>query len=142
MARLLSPFVRLSISATSEVYWDIFIPGLGPTLMAPGMWLIANSSWGRASKTSVDWLSAILAICSVEISGVGCPDSSRVALWITQGAHGAPGSVVAAAGATAVARETQVARARMRTARPRPPLRPNFLIWSRIPFLAFVWGPR
>src|SRR5215831_10455363 len=65
----------------SETYRETGSPGFAGTLMAPGMWLTAYSSNGRASK--------IVALCSakiwrsscVEISGVFWSGSIRVAWW-------------------------------------------------------------
>src|SRR5947208_13378224 len=68
-----------SISATSETYIDMGTPGLGATLSAPGMWLIAYSRNGRASSTRALLSARMCRSSSVETSAVGCPASPRTA---------------------------------------------------------------
>src|SRR5262249_54901627 len=37
---------------TSDTYMDMETPGLGATFSAPGTWLMANSRYGRVSRTT------------------------------------------------------------------------------------------
>ena len=64
------PPTTRSISAVSEIYIALDVPGFGATLTAPGMWLMANSKAGLASNTVALFSCSVRRSSSVEISGV------------------------------------------------------------------------
>src|SRR5215468_9549896 len=70
------------ISPASGTYCDIERPGLPRTLIAPGMWLIAYSLGGRASKTTALPVARMPRRSSVLISDVFWLGSSSVACTI------------------------------------------------------------
>src|ERR1700693_2692473 len=72
------PRVR-SISAASEMYSALEVPGFWATLTLPGMWLMANSKEGRTSKTGAVFSSSARRNSSVETSGVLALLSPKVA---------------------------------------------------------------
>src|SRR5450759_3890879 len=70
MGAALLPFTKRPISATSDTYWAVVVPGFCATFRTPGMWLTENSMCGRTSRTVALLSAMICRSCSVEISGV------------------------------------------------------------------------
>src|SRR2546429_4485698 len=76
------PLTNRPISAASETYSALDVPGFWAALTLPGMWLMANSKDGLTSKTVELFSARARRNSSVQISGVLAPLSPRVAFCI------------------------------------------------------------